>query len=87
MVTPKMKHLALATSAAALFAVSGCAQQPATSSTASAEGHCMGVNACKGHSDCRTASNACGGKNQCKGTGFVSMTKAVCDQLGGKFEG
>jgi hypothetical protein len=47
----------------------------------------MGVNACKGHSDCRTASNACGGKNQCKGTGFVSMTKAVCDQLGGKFEG
>ena len=37
----------------------------------------MGVNVCKGHNDCKTASNAC------KGQGYLTMTKEECD----KFEG
>jgi hypothetical protein len=44
-----------------------------------AKGHCMGANACKGQSGCKTAKNACAGKNGCKGKGFVEKTKAECD--------
>lgn len=46
--------------------------------------HCTGVNACKGHNDCKTAENACAGKGSCKGHGFVAMTKAACANMGGK---
>lgn len=45
--------------------------------------HCMGMNGCKGKSSCKTADNACKGKNSCKGKGFVSMSKSMCDQIGG----
>ena len=49
--------------------------------------HCEGVNACKGHNDCKTAKNACKGQASCKGTGFVAMTKEQCANIGGKVEG
>lgn len=46
---------------------------------------CMGANACKGQSACKTASNACKGKNNCKGTGMImTMTDAECKDKGGK---
>lgn len=51
-----------------------------------AEGHCMGVNACKGQSACKTADNACGGQNACKGKGWLALTKEQCDEKGGKWE-
>ena len=46
--------------------------------------HCTGVNACKGHNDCKTADNACAGKASCKGHGFVAMPAAACTNMGGK---
>ena len=46
--------------------------------------HCSGVNMCKGHNDCKTATNACAGHASCKGTGFVATTAKSCDDIGGK---
>lgn len=52
-----------------------------------AKGHCMGANACKGTSACKTATNACKGQNACKGTGFTETTKEDCAKVeGAKFE-
>ncbi|MCW5626331.1 MAG: hypothetical protein KIT73_16575 [Burkholderiales bacterium] len=48
--------------------------------------HCMGVNACKGKSDCKTAASDCKGHNACKGQGFVAMTEKQCTAKGGKVE-
>ncbi len=48
--------------------------------------HCVGVNACKGQSACKTASSSCKGLNACKGQGFVEMTEADCTKAGGKKE-
>ncbi|TMN38743.1 BufA2 family periplasmic bufferin-type metallophore, partial [Pseudoalteromonas piscicida] len=46
--------------------------------------HCYDVNTCGGHNDCKTASNACSGHASCKGTGFVSMPRKACSDIGGK---
>jgi hypothetical protein len=46
--------------------------------------HCFGVNACKGHNDCKTATNACAGHASCKGTGFVATSSKACGDIGGK---
>ena len=46
--------------------------------------HCSGVNQCKGHNDCKTASNACKGQGTCKGHGFVTATAGACEAIGGK---
>jgi len=67
--------VALATAAALLFG--GLAMQTVSAEEATVQ--CMGVNACKGQSACKTASSACKGLNSCKGQGFVEMTKANCD--------
>jgi len=72
-------RLALAATAATFFALA-----PVGAGAAEEAVHCMGVNACKGHSSCKTANSSCKGQNSCKGQGFVSVTKDVCDQLGGK---
>ena len=51
------------------------------------KGHCVGANACKGQSACKTAANECKGLNACKGQGYLTMTKAECDKIkGAKFE-
>ena len=64
----------LAVAAAALLAGT-VAPQPAAASHKVA---CYGINACKGHGACKTASNACKGQNSCKGTGFLEMTAKEC---------
>jgi len=69
---------ALAMAAATMFA--GVATQ---AQAADAPIHCYGVNACKGQNDCKTKDNACKGQGVCKGHGFLSMSKAMCDQKGG----
>lgn len=46
--------------------------------------HCVGVNKCGGHNDCKGAGNACAGKASCKGHGFVSMPAKACADIGGK---
>ena len=83
-----MKHIgksgAALAAAAFTLALSGIA--PVTTAPAHAEDavKCAGVNSCKGHSECATASNSCKGQNSCKGHGFISLTKSECEAKGGK---
>ncbi len=72
----------LAALAAALF----LSAPTSTVAADQAKGRCMGVNACKGHSSCRSAHNSCEGRNACKGQGFVELTRQQCEQVGGSFE-
>jgi hypothetical protein len=41
---------------------------------------CEGGNACKGKSECATATNGCAGQNGCKGKGYVMLPKAACEK-------
>ncbi len=76
----------LAAVAAAMF-LSGAIAAPTMSLAEDAKGHCIGANACKGQSACKSASNACKGQNACKGKGFSETTKADCAKVdGAKFE-
>lgn len=78
---------ALAATAAMLMLTGAVVANAADEKMADAKGHCMGANACKGQSGCKTASNECAGKNGCKGKGFKEMTKAECEKVeGAKFE-
>lgn len=46
---------------------------------AAAPVQCLGVNACKGKSECGVdGKHACGGQNACKGQGWISLTKKAC---------
>jgi hypothetical protein len=76
---------ALATAAAALF-ITGAAVSGTPTAAHAADGvKCMGINACKGHSECQTASNACNGLNACKGQGWVTVSSAEeCMEKGGE---
>jgi hypothetical protein len=71
--------LALAAAAAAMFSLA-----PVSQSMAAEDVQCMGANACKGLSNCKTASSECKGLNACKGQGFVSVSAEECKKLGGK---
>jgi len=75
---------ALAITAAGLF-LGGTAAAVAAD-TKEAKVQCAGVNACKGKSDCATATSACHGQNACKGQGWVKMTEKQCLEKGGKVE-
>ena len=76
---------AMASLAAALM-IAGTASAPAAE-MADAKGHCVGANACKGTSACKTAKNECAGHNACKGQGFTSTTAEECAKIeGAKFE-
>ncbi len=77
----KTTGVALAVTAATLFAIA-----PIAVHAGNDKGKCMGVNSCKGHSACKTATSSCKGLNSCKGHGFLEMSKADCDTAGGKFE-
>ena len=83
-----MKHIgksgAVLAAAAFALAVGGLAPAPAQADDAKV--HCVGVNSCKGQSECKTSNSSCKGLNECKGQGFLSMTKAECDSAGGKVE-
>lgn len=84
---PTMSRLAkttgfgLAVAAAAMLAAA-----PMAAHSGSTVGKCMGVNSCRGHSDCKTAKSSCRGRNSCAGKGFLEMSKAECDTAGGEFE-
>lgn len=78
----KHSGIALATAAALLFATA-----PLTGAQAAdAKVKCEGGNACKGKSECHTASHACGGMNKCKGEGFVTLTQKECDAAKAKIK-
>ena len=75
---------AMAAAAAGLF-LSGAVMAPtAASAKAAAIGHCLGGNACKGQSECKSANSSCKGQNACKGQGFVSLTKEECKKATGR---
>jgi len=72
----------LATAVALAF--TGIAVNAADTSTQPAQLKCLGANACKGQSACKTATNDCQGKNSCKGKGYVVTTDAkTCEAKGG----
>ena len=77
----KLTGLALATAAAGLFAT---ASVPAVAAKHEGKVQCLGINACKGKSDCATASNACKGMNQCNGKGMTITSAKDCQDKGGK---
>lgn len=75
---------ALAVGAASLFAVVPAFADDAPAA-ADTKVQCVGGNACKGQSTCKTADNACKGQNSCKGKGVVEMnSKDDCEKAGGK---
>ena len=84
-----MKYLqksgAALAAAAFSLALSGAVFTPAQGEDAKIE--CLGVNACKGLSECKTANTGCKAQNACKGQGWLPMTKAECDAAGGKVQG
>ncbi len=78
--TKKAMGVAMAVAAAGMMS----ATAPVFAGSTDASVHCYGVNKCKGHNDCKTANNACKGHAACKGQGFVKVSAAACDHLGGK---
>jgi len=74
---------AIAAAVAALLIAGTAITAPTQVAAADAKGHCMGANACKGKSACKTASSECKGMNACKGKGFLEMTKEECDAVEG----
>ncbi len=74
----------LATAAAALF-IAGAGMTTAPTAAHADEVKCSGINSCKGHGSCKTASNECKGLNTCKGHGWVPTTSAEeCTAKGGE---
>ena len=74
--------IALASTAAALFAMGGVVTTVQAADSMAV--HCAGVNSCKGTSDCKTAKNECKGQNGCKGQGWNSKASAkACTDAGG----
>lgn len=78
--TYKTTGIALALAAAGMMSATTVLAAP----SAAANVQCYGVNICKGHNDCKTASNACAGMASCKAQGFVNMSAKACDDIGGK---
>ena len=75
-----MKTTQKLTGAALAMAAAGLLMSATVTTVSAAEGktvHCEGVNACKGHNDCKSAKNACKGLGECKGTGHVDMSKEL----------
>jgi uncharacterized membrane protein len=77
----KISGVALAATAATLFAIAPM------NASAMKSGKCVGGNSCKGQSACATATTGCAGQNSCKSHGWVKTTKQECDAAGGTFEG
>ena len=78
---------AIAAAAAALLIAGTAVSAPMQIAAEGAMGHCVGANACKGKTACKTANNACKGQNACKGKGFLALTAEECAKIeGAKFE-
>lgn len=79
-----MKNAVLATAVASLFASGAALAKGKTDKKASPRVKCEGINECKGHGACKSASNACKGQNGCKGQGMTETTAKDCNTKGGK---
>jgi hypothetical protein len=77
---------ALATAVALMF-VGNVMAADSSPDASSAQVKCVGGNACKGQSACKSASSSCKGQNACKGKGYVmSSNEKDCKTAGGKVE-
>jgi hypothetical protein len=76
----KTRSMILASAAATLFAA-GVGGGADTASAGHHEVKCEGVNACKGKSDCKTATSDCAGYNSCKGKGYKILSPEECEDL------
>ena len=95
--TSKVRTGAMIALGAAALILSGCASSGAkTADSGSTNEACVGVNSCKGTSDCKTAgndckgqgsckmaANACKGQNDCATQGHSALTGAECAEKGG----
>lgn len=83
----KVSSAALASAAAGLL-LAGCMSTGETKvdkpMMKKAKVECSGINACKGHSSCQTATSGCKGLNSCKGKGWIPETKENCMAKGGE---
>ena len=81
----RMTGAVLATAVALMFVGNAMAADSSGSDASSAQVKCVGGNACKGQSACKSASSSCKGQNACKGKGFV-MTSSTkdCQNAGGQ---
>jgi hypothetical protein len=84
------KGAILASAVATLFlATAAIAQEPGTAASGGTQAQsagvkCIGANACKGQSSCKSAQNDCKGQNGCKSKGFVmTSSPEECTQKGG----
>jgi len=75
---------AIALAAAALFSA-GHVIAPASAAD-DTKVKCVGVNGCKGKSECATEKNACATQNACKGQGWLTLTAKECRTRGGVAE-
>jgi hypothetical protein len=85
MKTTRIAGAVLATAVALAFGASALNAGDAPSPSAqAAQIKCLGANACKGQSACKTKANDCQGKNSCKGKGYVVTSDAKsCTDKGG----
>ncbi len=85
MKTTKLAGAMLATAVALAFGASALnAGDTPSPSAQAAQIKCLGANACKGQSACKTKANDCQGKNSCKGKGYVVTSDAKsCTDKGG----
>ena len=76
----------LATAVALAFTASATSAGDTPSPSAQAARiKCLGANACKGQSACKTAANDCQGKNSCAGKGYIITADAKsCEAKGGR---
>ena len=78
-----MKNAVLATAVASVFVSGAAFAEGKKEKKAGSTVMCAGVNECKGHGACKSASNACKGQNSCKGQGVTETSQKDCKAKGG----
>jgi hypothetical protein len=81
-----MKNAVLASAVASLFMSGAAFAKDKAEKKAADKVMCSGVNECKGHGGCKSASNACKGQNGCKGQGLTETSAEDCKTKGGKVQ-
>lgn len=80
----RVKGALIATAVAGMFAAAPAAAAEAAGGT-DAQVKCLGVNDCKGTSQCGVpGGHSCHGANSCKGKGWIKMSEKDCREKGGK---
>ena len=63
-------------------------KKPAKADKADKAVHCLGINACKGTSECGVdGAHGCKGHNECKGKGWTSLSAKDCAAQKGTVQG